>query len=60
MLPAFIAWSAAHQNDDGRAALLDAYAAHLLAYADAEGLPPPQVEDFIKALDARRLNPAAS
>jgi hypothetical protein len=49
VLPAFIAWSAAHQNDEGRAALLDAYAAHLLAHADAEGLLPPRVEDFSKA-----------
>ena len=49
VLPAFMAWSAAHQNDEQRAALLDAYAAHLGTHVGAEGLPPPRVEDFIKA-----------
>lgn len=46
VLPAFIAWSAAHGTDADRAAVLDRYAAHLLQHEHTPGRPPLNLADY--------------
>lgn len=46
VLPAFIAWSAAHGTDADRHVTLDRYAAHLLAHTTTPGRPPLNLADY--------------
>lgn len=46
VLDPFIAWGPARLSDEQRAAVLDQFAAHLLAQMAAPGQAPPRVADF--------------